>query len=129
MAGFGLKRWWQSRHPGPWRVGVIVSEADQIPGTLRPYEAALVVSEGISKWLAFDCPCGKGHRVMLNLDAARWPRWTVFADNPLTVSPSVDMDTRDRRCHYILYYGHVNWVPSFRYRREHRSLGGSRRTR
>jgi hypothetical protein len=108
---------------------MIVSEADEIPETLRPYEAALVVSEGMSKWLAFDCPCGKGHRVVLNLDASRWPRWTVSADNPLTVSPSVDMDTRDRRCHYILYYGHVNWVPSFDYRREHRSLGGSRRTR
>lgn len=108
---------------------MIVSEADEIPGTLRTYEAALVVSEGISKWLAFDCPCGTGHRVVLNLDAARWPRWTLFADNPLTVSPSVDMDTRERRCHYILYHGHVNWVPSFGYRREHRSLGGSWGTR
>jgi hypothetical protein len=129
VARFGLKRWWQSRHPGPWRVALVVSEADQIPITMSAYQAVLVAPEGKSKWLAFDCPCGTGHRVMLNLDRARWPYWTVFSDAPLTISPSVDMETSDRRCHYLLYYGHVNWVPAFSFGREHREPGRSWRTR
>jgi hypothetical protein len=129
VARLGLKRWWQSRHPGPWRVGLVVSEADQIPTAMAAYEAVLVGCNGISKWLAFDCPCGTGHRVMLNLDRARSPHWTVFAEAPLTISPSVDMETAGRRCHYLLYYGHVNWVPHFGLGREHRGPGRSRRTR
>ena len=129
MARLGLKRWWQSRHPGPWRVALVVSEADQIPMAMAASEAVLVASNGISKWLAFDCPCGTGHRVMLNLDRARWPHWTVFGEAPLTLSPSVDMETADRRCHYLLYYGHVNWVPAFGFGREHRGPDRSRRTR
>jgi Family of unknown function (DUF6527) len=129
VARFSLRRWWQTRRPGPWRIGLIVPEADQIPAAISPNEAILVVSGETRKWLAFDCPCGTGHRVMLNLDRARWPRWTVFADRPLTVSPSVDMETADRRCHYILYYGHVNWVREVNRWREYGSFGRSQGAR
>lgn len=128
MARFSLKRWWQVRHPGPWRVGLVVAEADQIPATIPSLQAALVVSDGMPKWLAFDCPCGTGHRVMLNLDRSRWPRWTVFAEAPLTISPSIDIERRERRCHYIVYHGHVNWVRNYGVGREHRSIGRPRRS-
>jgi Family of unknown function (DUF6527) len=129
VARFGLKRWWQTRHPGPWRVGLVVPEADQVPEEIPTGEATLVASGGFRKWLAFDCPCGTGHRVMLNLDRGRWPFWTVFDDHPLTVSPSVDMETPARRCHYSLYYGHVNWVRGVNDWHEHHSFGRSRRAR
>ncbi len=114
MARFSLKSWWQARRPGPWRIGVVVAEADQIPVTMSRYEATLVAPHGLPKWLAFDCPCERGHRIMLNLDPARSPRWKVIRQRPLTLSPSIDVDSYGQRCHYVVYHGHVNWVPSYK---------------
>lgn len=112
MARFSLVDWWHRWRPGPWRVTLIVPEADQVPEALRSQEAALVRSPQGPKWLAFDCPCGAGHRVMLNLDQARRPFWQVHAEAPLTLWPSVDMDANGRRCHYVIHRGRVSWVPS-----------------
>jgi hypothetical protein len=111
VARFGLRRWWRRWRPGPWRVALVVAEADQIPESLGFEEAVLVKSAYGAKWLAFDCPCGRGHRVMLNLDRSRRPRWDVSAEVPLSLWPSVDMDANGRRCHYVIHHGHVTWVP------------------
>ena len=54
---------------------------------------------------------------MLNLDQARWPRWNVSAEAPLCLSPSVDTEANGHRCHYVIHYGHVAWVPSGGYLR------------
>jgi Family of unknown function (DUF6527) len=110
VARFSLRRWWRRRRPGPWRVKAIVPEADQIPDVLLPHGAALVKSGDALKWLVFDCPCGHGHRIMLNLDSERWPTWNVESQSPLTVWPSVDVDLNMRRCHYVMSCGHVEWI-------------------
>lgn len=110
MARFSLRRWWQQRRPGPWYVGIVVEEADDVPESMAPHEATLVRSLGVSKWLVFSCPCGTGHRIMLNLDRARWPSWTVASEAPLTVWPSVDLRSGGRQCHYVVHRGRVNWV-------------------
>lgn len=47
---------------------------------------------------------------MLNLDQARWPRWNVSTEAPLSLWPSVDADADGHRCHYVIHYGHVAWV-------------------
>ena len=88
----------------------VVSEADQIPPVLPRDGAVLVESASFRKWLAFDCPCGSGHRVLLNLDPGRWPSWRVNGLSPLTISPSVDETTTRRRCHYLIRRGHVIWM-------------------
>lgn len=49
---------------------------------------------------------------MLNLDPGRWPRWRVSDEAPLTLWPSVDMETNGRCCHYVIHHGHVTWVHS-----------------
>lgn len=109
-------------------MALIVSEADQIPDALGPYEAVLVRSATAPKWLAFDCPCGRGHRLMLNLDQARWPRWHVSAEAPLSLWPSVDTDADGHRCHYVIHYGHVAWVrEDAALRRDRYHLYGGRR--
>ena len=89
----------------------MVAEADQLPDKIQPFGAVLVKSQTRAKWLAFDCPCGSGHRLVLNLDVDRRPCWTVASTAPLTVWPSVDVDTPLRRCHYVIRHGHVEWVP------------------
>jgi hypothetical protein len=115
VARFRLTRLWRRWHRGPWRITTRVTEADQIPDVLPRHGAALVRSDRAPKWLAFDCPCETGHRIMLNLDERRWPRWAVTREAPLTVWPSVDVETDSRRCHYVLRHGRVDWIADREY--------------
>lgn len=62
------------------------------------------------KWLVFDCPCDRGHRVMVNLDPDNRPRWCLTSLTPLTLNPSVDEYSEVGRCHYIVRDGRVIWV-------------------
>lgn len=70
----------------------------------------VVGTQAFAKWLVFDCPCGRGHRVMLNLDDGRYPHWSYSARMPLTLVPSVDEKSEFGRCHYIIRSGRVFWV-------------------
>lgn len=96
----------------PWRVEATVAEMDEVPRRIRPRRAILVATPTRHKWLAFDCPCGAGHRVLLNLDRARRPFWTVRLSKrgALTLRPSVDFDDGPRSCHFFLRQGRVFWI-------------------
>jgi hypothetical protein len=108
----GIVRWLLSV-PIPWRrwsVGEYVRAADLVPQHLSYRSAAIVGPPGEPTWIAFDCPCGRGHRIMLNLDPRRRPFWIVRAADPLTISPSVDDSVTGRRCHFRMLRGRVGWV-------------------
>ena len=93
-----------------WKVIMTVDSADEIPDQLPRRGAALVSSAGRRKWVAFDCPCGSGHRIMLNLDPSRKPAWQLDAGGgKLTIRPSVDYVGSDRRCHYHVRSGRIEW--------------------
>ena len=113
MAVLGkLMNWWRSL-PVPWclwRVHGYVDASDEIPWVLRAKGLILVGSPGRMTWAAFDCPCGVGHRLMLNLDRSRHPFWRIDALKPLTIRPSIDHITPERRCHFFLYRGRIAWV-------------------
>ena len=59
--------------------------------------AVLVGSFQRPKWIAFDCPCRSGHRVMITLDKAHQPHWTVTGRYFLTLWPSVNDRAAGRR--------------------------------
>lgn len=96
----------------PWRVEATVSEMDEVPRRIRPRRAFLVATPTRHKWLAFDCPCGAGHRILLNLDRTRRPFWTIRLSKrgALTLRPSVDFDNGHRSCHFLLRQGRVSWI-------------------
>ena len=96
----------------PWLVEATVSEVDQVPRRIRARRAFLVAAEARRKWLVFDCPCGSGHRILLNLDRSRRPFWTlrVAKNRRFTLHPSVDFRDGRRVCHYFLRYGRVAWA-------------------
>lgn len=111
MGGLGWREWWH-RLTGPtWRIVTVVEAADEVPERLPLGGVVLVQSGGTPKWLAFDCACGTGHRILLNLDPGRWPYWHFRHPELLSVSPSVDFDAPGKRCHYIVRRGRVVWVP------------------
>jgi hypothetical protein len=70
----------------------------------------MVGTEADPRWVAFDCPCGAGHQIMLNLDRRRSPSWTVTNTRRLTIMPSVDSRRPAQRCHYFVSEGKVRWV-------------------
>ena len=95
-----------------WRLEAMVPDMDEVPLTIRPHRAYLVGTPSRHKWLVFDCPCGGGHRILLNLDASRLPVWTLQLSKTkvLSLCPSVNYHDQHRTCHYILSNGRIKWV-------------------
>jgi len=93
-----------------YRILATVAHADEVPDELPRRGAVLVGEPGAAKWLVFDCPCRERHRVMLNLDPTRSPRWFASGGERLTISPSVDAPSARGRCHYFVRDGRVHWV-------------------
>jgi hypothetical protein len=87
----------------------VVESADDIPERLPRTGAVVVGPRTRPKWIAFDCPCRSGHRIMLNADKARSPYWTITVQGPLTIAPSIDYFHSKRRCHYFVRNGHIKW--------------------
>jgi uncharacterized protein DUF6527 len=115
MAGIGRLPWWEWIPGRSWRVVAIVDAADEVPRRLPRSGAILVGSPERPKWLVFDCPCKTGHRIMITLDRAHHPFWTVHDHKKLTVSPSVDYFSSDRQCHYFIRRGKIIWVKEERH--------------
>lgn len=93
-----------------WRVVGHVSAADEVPDKLPPCSMVFVGTPELPKWLVFDCPCRRGHRIMVSLSKIGWPHWKVLQFNPATISPSIDYRGSDFRCHYFVRSGRVSWV-------------------
>lgn len=93
-----------------WQVAMTVGRMSDVPERLARGSAVIVGRATAPKWLVFDCPCRLRHRVMLNLDLRRQPRWTVETFRPLTLRPSVDDDSYGTACHYRILAGKIRWV-------------------
>ena len=110
MASVAKISWWQWLPIFGWRVVANVEAADEIPDRL-PRRGAVVVGARVHpKWIAFDCPCGAGHRIMHPTDRAHSPRWRVSSTRKLTITPSIYYKSCSRRCHYFIRDGRVKWT-------------------
>lgn len=96
-----------------WRVIATVEAADEVQDRLPTRGAVLVMAGREPSWLAFDCPCGTGHRLLINLHFSRRPKWTVMNEQPLTVWPSIDSRRIERRCHFSFRDGKVRWANDY----------------
>lgn len=106
----GVIEWWSWLPRFRWRIVAHVEAGDFIPEKI-PRNGVVVVSRlGLPTWVAFDCPCRTGHRIMVNLDGARRPHWRITSLKPLSISPSFDDVTPERRCHFFLRRGKIQWV-------------------
>jgi hypothetical protein len=104
--------WWEWLPFRRARIVGRVESADEIPDRLPRNGAVIVVSGGLIKWIGFDCPCRKGHRVLLNTDPGRRPAWTVSTSptGTLSIVPSIDFHEGQRRCHYFVRNGRIIWA-------------------
>lgn len=86
-----------------------VPDREHIPATLDPRVVYALGSP--AKWLVFECPCGRGHQIQLNLVHAGGAQWTLTTDGDgqPTLRPSIDVRD-ERRCHFWLNSGRARWV-------------------
>lgn len=110
MARVGHIPFWEWIPGRGWRIVATVEAADEIPERLPARGAVIVGSLERPKWLAFDCPCKTGHRIMVTLDPAHRPHWVIKNGRKLSVSPSIDYRTAERNCHYFVTNGKVIWA-------------------
>lgn len=105
-------KWWQWLWFQPWRLVAVVESADEVPERLPRNGVTLVGATTFPKWIAFDCPCRTGHRIMVNADSQRKPFWRFAADQSgrVTLSPSVDYSDASKRCHYFVRDGKIVWA-------------------
>lgn len=110
MGGMIKISWWQWLPIFGWRIVGRVEAANDIPEKLPRNAVVLVGDPQRLKWLAFDCPCRTGHRIMVPLDQAAKPHWSIARENPLTVSPSFDSRMKNRNCHFFIRNGRIEWA-------------------
>jgi hypothetical protein len=87
-----------------------VDAGDEVPDRLPRRGAVLVGPSTQPTWIAFDCPCERGHRIMINLDRSRRPAWRVASRTPLSIRPSIDDVAAGRRCHFFVSNGKIDWA-------------------
>ena len=92
-------------------IGQSLPAADLVPADLPPRVAVLVTGRAGPGWLAFTCPCGAGHQVMINLATSRRPCWQLGGTRHApTIHPSVDLADGDKRCHFWVRHGRIRWA-------------------
>lgn len=80
-----------------------------VPDVLQSGTVAIVGAPRHPKWVAFDCPCARRHRIVLPV-AGPTSRWAVTTRwRRPTIQPSVDSDDGER-CHHLVNRGRVRWV-------------------
>jgi len=47
---------------------------------------------------------------MVNLEKTRRPAWRIESLRPLSIRPSIDNVTPERRCHFIVRDGKITWA-------------------
>jgi uncharacterized protein DUF6527 len=108
----GLVDWWRRRRwtkPRIKQVVVYRSRAD-VPEQVRRQTLAFVGSHEQPKWAVLECPCGRGHQLVVNLSSQREPCWELSISNRgPSLSPSIDSFS-PYRCHFWLRSGRVSWA-------------------
>ncbi len=106
-----IRRWWRRRKRRKAFSGAVQLESSVDPGLqLKAGKLVLVGPKEKPKWLRFQCPCGCGDVIALNLMASHYPRWTVeiHKDGTLSAMPSIDATTCGS--HFWIRRNKIRWV-------------------
>lgn len=108
-----LVDWWRRRRWTTARYPTVTyfSSRAQVPDLPPRRTVAVVGTVERPKWAIFACPCGHGHTIAVNLSQVRRPNWRLKEhDRGPSLHPSVDSLTVERRCHFWLRAGRVQWA-------------------
>jgi hypothetical protein len=108
-----LSRWFKSQKKEPqYFEGVHrVSSMSAIPADIAR-DIYLVEKGRRRAWAVFNCPCGRGHRLVVNLSTSRRPHWTVSVRKGLaSMWPSLWLK-QQCRSHFWIRRNRVYWAGS-----------------
>jgi hypothetical protein len=102
------------------------AQQSEVPTRLPRRALAVSGSPENPRWVSFECPCGTGHTIMVNLSTKRPPFWTLsLGGGGPSLSPSVNFNDAYTRCHFWVRDGRVNFTRDSRRRRRRRPVRGS----
>jgi hypothetical protein len=103
----------------------IVASSVEAPAALASRDDFVIVERGIPRLAVFQCPCGCGDVVTLNLDSRAGKAWRLSRRNrTVTLRPSVWRDT-GCQSHFVVWGNRVLFARAYRSRR--RQKRGSER--
>lgn len=107
-----VRAWRRLRITSPTYPGLSwVDSVDALPSPAAARTIYVVGAPQGSKWVSFDCPCGRGHQVLLSTQRSHQPHWTLeVTPSGRTLRPSIDRTSGGQRCHFFLTRGRVTWV-------------------
>jgi len=63
----------------------------------------IVGSSKAAKWVVFNCPCLKSHKLTVNLMKSNYPRWTLrLSGKKVSLSPSIVVTDHPCKSHFWL---------------------------
>lgn len=109
------RRWLRRHHiyEGKLNRVLFYPEHSDLPVVPRASELAIAGTQEHPKWALLDCPCGRGHTILLPLSPSAGVHWRVVVDanGCPSISPSIDRDGDDGvRCHFWIRNGKANWA-------------------
>lgn len=107
--------WWRRRRLTPPRFTTLTffDSRGAVPEPVPRRTIAVVGTLERPKWAIFQCPCGRGHQITLNLSELRKPSWRIEAHRRgPTLHPSIDAYA-PFDCHYWIRAGRVRFARSF----------------
>jgi hypothetical protein len=106
--------WWRRRRLTTPRIDRVerFEARTSVPDPVRRHTVAVVERDGLPMWAIFECPCGNGHTLLVNLSRTRRPAWSLTADSRgPSLAPSIDFADGKRRCHFWLQHGRARFTP------------------
>lgn len=103
--------WWRRRRITEPRISRVAYYGGRsaVPEELARDTLAVVGRLERPKWAVLECPCGRGHQLVINLSPQREPFWRFKeGQRGPSLKPSVD-SRRPYRCHFWLRDGCVHW--------------------
>lgn len=112
IAAWAIRCWRRLRLTRPRYAKVRwLDTVGDIPTRMNARSVYVVSQSDSPKWAAFECPCGRGHRITLTTQRSHEPHWTLtFNADGASLRPSIDRIDGRVRCHFFLKAGRVTWA-------------------
>lgn len=105
--------WWRRKRWTAPKIDRIVKLAEDqvVPADLDRHTIHLIEIGGEARWAIFECPCGRGHPIAVNLADGPHPHSSLDV-REVTINTQVETNHSERRCRFRVTNGRVTWEQS-----------------
>jgi len=97
-----FRYWRRTRVKRRYKIIKFLASLSDVPDQVGN-DIYIVGTSGTSKWVVFDCPCGEGHKLTVNLMKSSYPRWRMkMSRDGISLSPSIVVTDHPCKSHFWL---------------------------